>query len=302
MARATGTLTLRPYLVPTSNQSSVSQVGKESFAYLRIIGPALAFGILIAAAARLAISPQWLAWVARTHGWRCAVSGAAAGTPLMLCSCCAAPVFEGVYSRTRRLDASLALMLAAPTMNPVALALTFMLFPGTVAAGRVALTAAALIGIATMSTLMFVTVGEIADQIPSHEYQSLPAAYARSVLHVLLRTVPFILVGIPVAILVFHSLNQTPSLTASTSIAMLTTFIVAVLLLPMPTLFEIPLAYGLLLTGAPLGTLVAVLFAGPAVNLPSLLIVGRTAGIKASLLLTAVVGGLAIATALLFPR
>ena len=302
VARATGTLTQQPYLAQASNQSSASQVGKESFAYVRVIWPALVFGILIAAAARISISPQWLARVAGATGWWGAVSGAAAGTPLMLCSCCAAPVFEGVYVWTRRLDASLALLLAAPTLNPVALALTFILFPGPVAAGRVALTAAALIGIAGISTRISVPMGEIADQIPSHEHQSLPAAYARSVLHVLLRTVPFILVGIPAAILVFHTLSQTPSLTASTSIAMLTAFVVAVLLLPMPTLFEIPLAYGLLLIGAPLGTLVAVLFAGPAVNLPSLLIVGRTAGIKASLLLTAVAGGLAIGTALLFPR
>ena len=92
------------------------------------------------------------------------------------------------------------------------------------------------------------------------------------------------------------------ALSASRSVAMLAIFVVAVLLLPMPTLFEIPLAYSLLLIGAPLGMLVAALFAGPAVNFPSLLIVGRTAGIKASLLLTAVVGGLAIVTVLLFPR
>jgi uncharacterized membrane protein YraQ (UPF0718 family) len=79
-------------------------------------------------------------------------------------------------------------------------------------------------------------------------------------------------------------------------------FILAILLLPMPTLFEIPLAYSLLLIGVPLGVVVAVLFAGPAVNLPSLLIVGRTAGLRASLLLAGVVGGLATATALAFSR
>ena len=86
MARATGTLTLWPYLAQASNQSSVSQVGKESFAYVRIIWPALVFGVLIAAAARIAISPQWFARVAGTTGWWGAISGAAAGTPLMLCS------------------------------------------------------------------------------------------------------------------------------------------------------------------------------------------------------------------------
>jgi len=76
-------------------------------------------------------------------------------------------------------------------------------------------------------------------------------------------------------------------------------FIGAVLLLPLPTLFEMPLAYGLLV-GASLGTVAAALFVGPAVNLPSLLVVSRRAGIRVSLLFAA--SGLASATALAVPR
>jgi uncharacterized membrane protein YraQ (UPF0718 family) len=71
---------------------------------------------------------------------------------------------------------------------------------------------------------------------------------------------------------------------------MRTLFIGAVFLLPLPTLFEIPLAYSLLLSGAPLGMIAAVLFIGPAVNLPSLLVVSRAAGIKAGLLLAVLTG------------
>jgi len=48
-----------------------------------------------------------------------------AGAPLMLCSCCVAPIFTGVYERSARLGPSLGLMLAAPALNPAALILTF---------------------------------------------------------------------------------------------------------------------------------------------------------------------------------
>lgn len=301
-ARSNGAFNLHPYLVRSNGTTTPSSILAESLAYFRIIWPALVFGILIAGAARVAIPPERFGQVVPGSRLRSTFSGAALGVPLMLCSCCVAPVFEGVYARTRRLDASLALMLAAPALNPAALVLTFMLFPVAAAAGRVALAAAALIGVTVVGSLISVPTKETADQSPSHGDQSFPAAYARSVLHVVLRTVPLILAGIPVAILIFHRLDQMPSLGTSASIGISIIFVLTVLLLPMPTFFEIPLAYGLLLIGLPLGVVIAVLFAGPAVNLPSLLIVGRSAGFKASLLLAVIVGGLAVATALAFPR
>src|SRR5262249_52427467 len=152
---------------------------------------------------------------------------------------CAAPVFENVYGRTRRLDASLALMLAAPALNPAALALTFILFPVSVAAGRLALTAAVLVGIAGIATLMSKPTTEIPEEPHAREQHSLLAAYADSLMHVSLRTVPLILVGILIAILIFNHL-QMLSFGVSNSAKMLILFIDAVLLLPMPTLFEIP--------------------------------------------------------------
>ncbi len=53
----------------------------------------------------------------------------------------------------------------------------------------------------------------------------------------------------------------------------------------LPSFLEIPLAFSILATGAPVGAAAAVLFAGPIINLPSLLVVGRRAGWKVSALL-----------------
>src|SRR5215471_4092383 len=168
-AQSTGQLKARPYLMSSALRTKPGVLWAESLAYFRIIWPALAFGILISAAARMTIRQDWFAPAFTRSGLRSTFSGAAAGVPLMLCSCCAAPVFEGMYGRTRRLDASLALMLAAPALNPAALALTFILFPLSVAAGRLALTAAALVGIAGIATLVSGPTTEILEQPTSRE-------------------------------------------------------------------------------------------------------------------------------------
>jgi uncharacterized protein len=51
-------------------------------------------------------------------------------------------------------------------------------------------------------------------------------------------------------------------------------------LLTLPSFFEIPLALSFLAAGGPAGAAAALLFAGPAINIPSLLVIGRSAGWK----------------------
>jgi uncharacterized membrane protein YraQ (UPF0718 family) len=65
----------------------------------------------------------------------------------------------------------------------------------------------------------------------------------------------------------------------------------------MPTFFEIPLALILISLGAPPAAAVAMLIAGPAINLPSLLTIGRATNWKVastvalSVLVLALAGG-----------
>ena len=70
--------------------------------------------------------------------------------------------------------------------------------------------------------------------------------------------------------------------------------------LTLPSLFEIPLALAILAAGGPVGGAVAVLFAGPAINLPSLLVIGRYSHWKVALGLGAMVWAIAVAGGLLF--
>jgi uncharacterized membrane protein YraQ (UPF0718 family) len=62
----------------------------------------------------------------------------------------------------------------------------------------------------------------------------------------------------------------------------------------LPTFFEVPLALTLLGAGAPAGAAVAVLFAGPAVNLPSLLTIAHASSWKVSVTVAAVIWTLAV--------
>src|SRR5260370_41813925 len=71
------------------------------------------------------------------------------------------------------------------------------------------------------------------------------------------------------------------------------------LLLTMPSFFEIPLALSLLAVGAPAGAAVAVLIAGPAINLASVLVIARHSNWKVAALTAAAVLGPAVARRLL---
>jgi uncharacterized membrane protein YraQ (UPF0718 family) len=69
--------------------------------------------------------------------------------------------------------------------------------------------------------------------------------------------------------------------------------------LALPTFFEIPLALILLGAGAPAGAAVALLIAGPAINLPSLLTIARSTNWKVAVTVAAFVMMLAIGGGLL---
>src|SRR5437660_4513661 len=124
---ATRVFTPRGNIIPRVGTSDAG-VPARTLNYFLVIWPALVFGILISAAVSTFVSPQWLARLLEKRSLRSQAIAGLAGAPLMLCSCCVAPIFTGVYERSARLGPSLGLMIAAPALNPAALILTFMLF------------------------------------------------------------------------------------------------------------------------------------------------------------------------------
>jgi uncharacterized membrane protein YraQ (UPF0718 family) len=114
-----------------------------------------------------------------------------------------------------------------------------------------------------------------------------------------MRTVPLILLGIWASMWLMRRLP--PQLGAATGVHALAIAIIALVatILTLPSLFEIPLALSMLAVGGPAGGAAALLFAGPATNLPSLIVIGRYSSWKVAAGLAVLVWAIALAGGLL---
>ncbi|MCA1815827.1 MAG: permease, partial [Acidobacteria bacterium] len=300
--RATGTIKPRFDLVGAGSASAWLGVFGRTYSYFSAVWIALLFGVLIGGAVRAFVQPAWLASLFGRGRVRPQLVAGLAGAPLMLCSCCVAPVFTSVYERSSRLAPSLALMLAAPSLNPAALVLTFLLFGGKVGAARL-LAGGAVVLFTGLLVEKLVAVRQPPPCPPAEERaaggRSFVAAFVGSCLKVAAQTLPLILTGALVSMLIARWLPVS-GLGAQTA-GLVATALVALVAVPlaMPTFFELPLALILVGAGLPASAGVALLIAGPATNLPSLLTVGRATGWKTPALVAFVVWALAVAGGLL---
>lgn len=308
IARVQGTHTLSPraeWLATAGAPDSVRPL-LRALNYLAIVWPALAFGVLIGAAVR-AVVPS--AWVARLLGGtlsRSQLVGGLVGAPLMLCSCCVAPIFAAVQERTNRAGPAAALMLAAPSLNPAALALTFMLFATEVALARVVMAVVLVFGVSALAARLFPPTEEASFAAcpleivgPQGPREAL-AAFMREAGRLARTTLPLIVAGVLLSSLLLDLLPADRLREVPFRIGIVLLVALVSIPLALPTFAEIPLALGLLAAGAPAGAAVALMIAGPAINLPSLLTVARTttprhaAALAAGTFLTAVAGGLMV--------
>lgn len=296
----TGVLTPRGNIIPGVGGSEVGVITR-TLNYFVVIWPALLFGILISAAVSTFVSPRWLARLLERRSLRSQAIAGIIGAPLMLCSCCVAPIFTGVYERSARLGPSLGLMLAAPALNPAALILTFMLFGYTVGATRAVASVAAVLFIGMIADRIF---GKTKVRCEADDWQAEARLadfvhFLRACARVALRLVPVIIVGVVLSMIIAQVL---PVRTFDSSVAKFTMIaVVAAFAVPLalPTFFEIPLALILLASGAPAGAAVAMLIAGPSVNLPSLFTIMRSTNWKIAALVAASVWTLATAGGIL---
>ena len=295
----TGAFVPRTNVVPIPGNAAQVNIVARSANYFLVIWPALLFGILISGAVRVLVPPRWLGRALGGGRVRPQLVAGLAGAPLMLCSCCAAPVFAGLYERSSRLGPSLAVMLAAPALNPAALILTFMLFEH-----RIAFTRLAMAGVAVFLTGILIdklfTLRPV-DCPTSDEEGERPVltTFLRSCLQMAVRTLPLIAVGVLISMAV--ALWLPVGALASTGGQTVAIIVVALIAIPlaMPTFFEIPLALILLSAGAPAGAAVAMMIAGPAVNLPSLFTIARSTNWKVAASVALTIFALAVAGGIL---
>ena len=302
--RVQATGVLKPRFELTQSDSSSIWLGaliSRTLSYFSVVWPALLFGVLISGAVRAFVSPRWVAGLLGRGRVRPQLVAGLAGAPLMLCSCCMAPVFTSVYERSSRLAPSLALMLAAPSLNPAALILTFMLFGGKVGAVRLLMSGLGVIIIGLLAERLIKAKQPscAVDDYPPSLKGSVMATFVDSCLKVAVQTLPLILGGVVISMLIARWLPVSgPGFLTAGVTAIIVMALIAVPL-AMPTFFEIPLALIVVAAGMPTGAAVAVLIAGPATNLPSLFTVARSTGWKVPALVAAAVWGLAVIGGLL---
>jgi len=296
------TRTFQPRMNVLPMPGSATSLGlfARSVNYFAVIWPALVFGILISGAVRVLDPPLWLTRSFGRGRARSQLAAGLAGAPLMLCSCCVAPVFSGMYERSSKLGPSLAVMLAAPALNPAALILTFMLFDYRIGTTRLVVAACAVFFTGALIE-RFVKVKPIhCAPADPEDIQPLLPRFLRSCLQVAIRTLPLIVVGVLISMAI--ALWLPVGALASSRGQLVATIIVALIAVPlaMPTFFEIPLALLLLSAGAPTGAAVAIMIAGPAINLPSLFTIARSTNWKVagsvalSIFLLAVLAGVLV--------
>src|SRR6266404_841268 len=297
---ATGVFTPRGNVIPRVGASDTG-VLTRTLNYFLVIWPALVFGILISGAVTTFVSPQWLSRLIGRRSLRSQVIAGLAGAPLMLCSCCVAPIFTGVYERSARLGPSIGLMLAAPALNPAALILTFMLFDYKMAVTRAAASVAAVLFTGMIADRLFGRT-EVHCDVDNWQTEGRPTDFLhflRACARVSVRLVPVIVIGVLASMI---NAQMIPVRTFdSTAARFLAIVVVAALAVPLalPTFFEIPLALILLSSGAPIGAAVALLIAGPSVNLPSLLTIMRSTNWKVSAVVASSIWTLAVASGIL---
>lgn len=294
---STGVFTPRGNIIPRVGASEAGVVTR-TLNYFLVIWPALLFGILISGAVSTFVSPRWLARLLGRRSLRSQAIAGLAGAPLMLCSCCVAPIFTGVYERSARLGPSLGLMLAAPALNPAALILTFMLFDYKVGAVRLGAGIAAVLFTGMIADRVFSGTRVSCDP-DSWQAEALPVNFMhflRACARVALRLIPLIVVGVLLSMIIAQLLPASAFTSSAAKLAAIVIVAAFAVPLALPTFFEIPLALILLGSGAPAGAAVALLIAGPSVNLPSLLTIMRSTNWKVAALVAASIWILAVAS------
>jgi uncharacterized membrane protein YraQ (UPF0718 family) len=212
-----------------------------------------------------------------------ALFGAAAGIPMAVCANCVAPIARGFYASGMSVESVLAAMFSSPTLNVVVLAMTFTLFPASVA----------LLKLATVLLLIFV----FAPAVASRQGQPPPdvvcpieieisqtwtealvqtgRSFLKSFWYVFRVAFPLMILGAILGALVIEALPAQPLNLPVTFGGIILVALVAAFL-PVPMAFDVAIAYIAMIKGVPLPYVVTILCTLGIVSVFSLSVVGKT--------------------------
>jgi uncharacterized membrane protein YraQ (UPF0718 family) len=209
--------------------------------------------------------------------------GAAAGAPLAVCTNCVAPIVRGLYASGVSTESVLATMFASPALNVVVLAMTFTLFPVSVA----------LVKLATVLFLIFAFAPLVAprqqteaaaiaspSEFPASEtwaqaLSNTGRSFLKSFWYVFRVAFPLMIVAALLGAVVIEVLPA-QLLFAPVTIGGILLVALVSAFLPVPMAFDVAIAYIAMTKGVPLPYVVTILCTLGIISVFSLSVVGKS--------------------------
>jgi uncharacterized protein len=285
---------------------SVGAALDYAVSYFKAIWSALVVALLLAAATEALVPRRWLLRLLSARGTMSTIRGGLLAVPVMMCTCCSAPVAVSLRRSGVPVASALAWWVGNPAINPAVIVFAAFVLPWQWVALR------AVAGL----VLVFLVVTLVArlarsDQVESADLERALAEpgprglgealvrYAKALGRLSLTLLPEYLA---VVVLLgafrgwlFPIAQHGPG---SWEPLLVVLFAVAGTLFAIPTAGEIPIVQGMLKAGIGAGPAAALLITLPSVSLPSLAMVWRSFPARVSLALAGSVAGLGILTAL----
>jgi len=213
-------------------------------------------------------------------GWRAYFAGIALGIPNVLCTCCTAPLFAGLYKKGAPFSTALATFITAPSLNLIVLLLALVFLPLPLAVARIVLGLIAAITVpyftAKLSGVPPPMLNLTDPNSETIEWKTLAITWVRNIWEMARLAVPllalgYLLVGTFQVVVPLKEL--TPVLDNGALPLVLTALIGTIIMVP--TFSEIALVSTLMPLGMGVAPAVALLITAPVVSLPSLIVIGR---------------------------
>jgi hypothetical protein len=232
--------------------------------------------------------------------------GAAAGVPLAVCSNCVAPIARGLFASGVSAESVLATMFSSPALNAVVLAMTFTLFPVSVA----------LLKLATVLFLILFFAPAVASrqksaeaivtcpiEIPSAETwlqaaTGVAPSFLKSFWYVARVALPLMILAAVLGALVVELLPPQALIAPVTLGGILLVALVAAFL-PVPMAFDVAIAYIAMTKGVPLPYVVTILCTLGIISVYSLSVVAKSLSWRVAAAAYATVAALGTAAGLL---
>jgi uncharacterized membrane protein YraQ (UPF0718 family) len=215
--------------------------------------------------------------------WLNAALGAFAGMPLAVCSNCVAPIARGMFAAGMSTESVLATMFASPALNVVVLAMSFALFPTSVALLKLGTVLLLILVFAPLAAgrrqprnaVIECVVKTSVSETWGQALLNIARTYAKSFWYVFRIAFPLMILAAVLGALVIELL-PVQALTTQATIGGIILVALIGAFLPVPMAFDVAIAYVAWTRGVPLAYVVTILCTLGIVSVYSLAIIGKT--------------------------